>query len=191
MIDDPTDRLDGKARAVSPVIGVILMVAITVVLAAVTGAFVVDLGDEVDGTGPTARLSVEDADETIDSNRSQFVVVEHAGGDDIDASDLKITVRYESNNTLVGTWDDGSWDAKGQDNFDIDGASGYDNGIDYNGGTLSTDDTLTTGDALTWYLDDDPGSSTSPGIEADVKYEIAFVDTGTNNVISEVVVRVE
>ncbi|MFC4541070.1 type IV pilin N-terminal domain-containing protein [Halosolutus amylolyticus] len=39
---------DEDERAVSPVIGVILMVAITVILAAVIAAFVLDLGDSVD-----------------------------------------------------------------------------------------------------------------------------------------------
>lgn len=44
------DKLVGgeDERAVSPVIGVILMVAITVILAAVIAAFVLDLGDSVD-----------------------------------------------------------------------------------------------------------------------------------------------
>jgi flagellin-like protein len=37
----------GDSRAVSPVIGVILMVAITVILAAVIGTFVLGLGDSV------------------------------------------------------------------------------------------------------------------------------------------------
>ena len=36
------------SRAVSPVIGVILMVAITVILAAVIGTFVLGLGDSVE-----------------------------------------------------------------------------------------------------------------------------------------------
>lgn len=36
--------VNGANRAVSPVVGVILMVAITVILAAVIGAFVLDLG---------------------------------------------------------------------------------------------------------------------------------------------------
>ncbi|PSP81540.1 type IV pilin [Halobacteriales archaeon QS_1_68_20] len=43
-------------RAVSPVIGVILMVAITVILAAVIGTFVLDLGDSVD-QNPQAAVS--------------------------------------------------------------------------------------------------------------------------------------
>jgi len=44
--------------AVSPVIGVILMVAITVILAAVIGTFVLGLGENVDGT-TSAGVSVE------------------------------------------------------------------------------------------------------------------------------------
>ena len=44
--------------AVSPVIGVILMVAITVILAAVIGTFVLGLGDNVQET-PTAGVSVD------------------------------------------------------------------------------------------------------------------------------------
>ena len=46
-------------KAVSPVIGVILMVAITVILAAVIGTFVLGLGDQVQET-PTAGIDVEE-----------------------------------------------------------------------------------------------------------------------------------
>jgi len=53
-------------RAVSPVIGVILMVAITVILAAVIAAFVLDLGDSV---GEEAQAGVNlDVDETENGN---------------------------------------------------------------------------------------------------------------------------
>ncbi|WP_336135966.1 type IV pilin N-terminal domain-containing protein [Natronomonas amylolytica] len=45
--------------AVSPVIGVILMVAITVILAAVIGTFVLGLGDQVQETAPTAQFSFD------------------------------------------------------------------------------------------------------------------------------------
>lgn len=48
-------------RAVSPVIGVILMVAITVILAAVIAAFVLDLGGSV-GEEPQAGVNVESTD---------------------------------------------------------------------------------------------------------------------------------
>jgi len=42
-----TKLFTGDERAVSPVIGVILMVAITVILAAVIGTFVLGLGDNI------------------------------------------------------------------------------------------------------------------------------------------------
>ena len=45
-------------RAVSPVIGVILMVAITVILAAVIGTFVLGLGDQIGGSA-TAGVTVD------------------------------------------------------------------------------------------------------------------------------------
>ena len=52
-------------RAVSPVIGVILMVAITVILAAVIAAFVLDLGGSV-GEEAQAGVSIE-VDESAES----------------------------------------------------------------------------------------------------------------------------
>ncbi|QCW02838.1 type IV pilin [Natrinema pallidum] len=55
-------------RAVSPVIGVILMVAITVILAAVIAAFVLDLGGSV-GQEAQAGVSME-----VDNSNSQVQV---------------------------------------------------------------------------------------------------------------------
>ena len=71
-------------RAVSPVIGVILMVAITVILAAVIGTFVLGLGDSLGDSQPTAQLS---ADAT-----SGDLTIEHGGGDTIPANELRIQV---------------------------------------------------------------------------------------------------
>ena len=72
-------------RAVSPVIGVILMVAITVILAAVIGAFVLGLGGETQET-PQASLSFE-------LNESgENVTIEHRGGDTLDLNDVNATI---------------------------------------------------------------------------------------------------
>ncbi|ELY81345.1 type IV pilin [Natrinema gari] len=54
-------------RAVSPVIGVILMVAITVILAAVIAAFVLDLGGSV-GQEAQAGVSIEVDEEADEVN---------------------------------------------------------------------------------------------------------------------------
>ncbi len=68
--------------AVSPVIGVILMVAITVILAAVIATFVLGLGDQVSNTAPQASFSTD-----YDSDKGE-VTVTHDGGDSIKASNL-------------------------------------------------------------------------------------------------------
>jgi flagellin-like protein len=74
---------DDSERAVSPVIGVILMVAITVILAAVIGTFVLGLGDQVQQTSPNAQWNWE-----VDSGALN---VTHEGGDSVEATTLEAT----------------------------------------------------------------------------------------------------
>ena len=81
-------------RAVSPVIGVILMVAITVILAAVIGTFVLGLGDQLGGSA-TAGVTV-DGDNTTDVT----VTLTNTGT----AESVKIV---DSNGTALNTSDDG------------------------------------------------------------------------------------
>jgi len=69
-------------RGVSPVIGVILMVAITVILAAVIGTFVLGLGDSLE-QAPQAQLDAE-----YDGTN---IVLNHNGGDSLSAGDLTVT----------------------------------------------------------------------------------------------------
>ena len=82
----PTNPFKSENRAVSPVIGVILMVAITVILAAVIGTFVLGLGDSLGDNQPTAQLSV-DVDESADT-----ITVEHNGGDGIESNSMRVVV---------------------------------------------------------------------------------------------------
>ncbi|WP_277543502.1 type IV pilin N-terminal domain-containing protein [Haloarcula laminariae] len=84
--------------AVSPVIGVILMVAITVILAAVIASFVLGLGDAAGDKAPQASVSYNanpsggNGFESGTFDTSDSVVVSHDGGDTIDASNLQVTV---------------------------------------------------------------------------------------------------
>jgi flagellin-like protein len=82
-------------RAVSPIIGVVLMVAITVILAAVIGTFVLDLGQSAGETAPQASLSVS-ADTGTDK-----LSLEHTGGDGIEQSQTRVIVTNESNSKSV------------------------------------------------------------------------------------------
>jgi flagellin-like protein len=77
-------QLFTEDRAVSPVIGVILMVAITVILAAVIGTFVLGLGDQVSESAPQAQF-------TFDYDGDDQINITHDGGDAIEADDLNIT----------------------------------------------------------------------------------------------------
>ena len=72
--------------AVSPVIGVILMVAITVILAAVIGAFVLGIGGSQAKT-PQASFQFG-YDDSVSPNN---VTVTHQGGDAIDITNVRLS----------------------------------------------------------------------------------------------------
>jgi flagellin-like protein len=79
--------------AVSPVIGVILMVAITVILAAVIGSFVLNLGGSLQQSAPQANFD-------FDYNESGTnVTITHTSGDTIDPA--RLSVNSTSNNYPV------------------------------------------------------------------------------------------
>ena len=78
------ELFDSDDRGVSPVIGVILMVAITVILAAVIGAFVLELGSSVATEQPQASFDFE-------FNGSN-VTVTHQGGSEIDNSSISVVL---------------------------------------------------------------------------------------------------
>ena len=76
-------------RGVSPVIGVVLMVAVVVILAAVIGAFVLGLGGDQQAT-PQASFSYDDGAITME------------GGDTIDGANLYIAVDGSRQDSAVG-----------------------------------------------------------------------------------------
>ena len=84
----------GSEDAVSPVIGVILMVAITVILAAVIAAFVFGMAGNVSKTRSVAVTA---------QKQGQNIVVTNNGGPDIqDLSAYNVSVAY--NNGSTGTF---------------------------------------------------------------------------------------
>ena len=92
-------------RAVSPVIGVILMVAITVILAAVIGTFVLGLGDSLGDNQPTAQLSVDITDVGETNSDEATLILEHNGGDTIESGVLRIQIT-DSGGERVSTSDE-------------------------------------------------------------------------------------
>ena len=109
--NDITERFDGYDRAVSPVIGVILMVAITVILAAVIGTFVLDLGQSAGNSAPSASLTVET--DTADD----WVNVSHQGGDALNSGDTQVVISTDSYTA--------TYDASGSDTFSVGDEEGF------------------------------------------------------------------
>jgi len=101
----PSNQSNTEDRAVSPVIGVILMVAITVILAAVIGTFVLGLGDQIGDTAPQASFDIDSAG---DNAAGETVVnITKTGGQDIPTGDLVLSIdgaRYD-NATISGNGD--------------------------------------------------------------------------------------
>lgn len=98
--------LTDDERAVSPVIGVILMVAITVILAAVIGSFVLNIGGQQEAA-PQAQLTLEE--NISDSQYGQFDL-RHSGGDRIQYEDIDIVVSGSSNDGTFTYSDTGTID---------------------------------------------------------------------------------
>jgi len=85
---------------VSPVIGVILMVAITVILAAVIGAFVFGMGGNVAKTYTVGVTAAQTGEDTVD--------VTFQGGQDASAvlsMNVSIGSAYFNSETTEGTYD--------------------------------------------------------------------------------------
>lgn len=90
------DRTD---RAVSPVIGVVLMVAVTIILAAVIGTFVMGLTPDTERTA-TATIDV------VGDVGTNNVTLAHNGGDKVELDDVTVLVdgsETDGNATLSGT----------------------------------------------------------------------------------------
>lgn len=115
----PSNLFNKDDRGVSPVIGVILMVAITVILAAVIGTFVLGLGDSLNDTAPQASFTVDSAD-------SSNINITKTGGESIEASDLTVSI----NGTREGQFSEGSW------------LTGESRGMPVNNATVNNEETV-------------------------------------------------
>jgi flagellin-like protein len=110
-------KLFDDDRAVSPVIGVILMVAITVILAAVIGTFVLGLGDQVQNDTPRASFGFDVG--SANASGAYNVTITHESGDTISGSDLNVTV-----NGSTSEWDSSGGDVNAGSTFDVHSKQG-------------------------------------------------------------------
>ncbi|WP_256394230.1 type IV pilin [Natronoarchaeum rubrum] len=123
--------------AVSPVIGVILMVAITVILAAVIGAFVLDIGGSQDAAPQASWDYSYDEGSTAgygdgsSSNGDDSVTISHSGGDDISNSVLTFEIDGNSPSSSDIGWSSSApstWSAGTSATINEANAGGIDSG---------------------------------------------------------------
>ncbi len=88
--------LKGK-KGVSPVIGVILMVAITVILAAVIASFVFGMGSKVK-SAPNIQFLLQDDPHSVNGAGPLFDALA-TGSDVVQCGELRITIKDLSTNT--------------------------------------------------------------------------------------------
>jgi len=130
-------KLLDQDDAVSPVIGVILMVAITVILAAVIATFVLGLGDNLSNTAPQASFGFDYSDSGSDT-----LDITHEGGDTIPSGELSAAVSGASgSNSPNGAYEnlfDGysRVSAGATDTIDDDAIDGGSGSLDLNSATV-------------------------------------------------------
>jgi len=170
---------DADERGVSPVIGVILMVAITVILAAVIGTFVLGLGDQVSQTAPQATIGVDGSssgqlsplpDASSTDQTEPVFTINHNGGDDIEATETAYLLEYGGNSTDISAQNltDGSSTPIWQTGFD--------------GGAAPS--TLSTANSETVYVTNQSDVADNP-VSVDGTYTLTLVDDGSGQIIAE------
>jgi flagellin-like protein len=113
--------------AVSPVIGVILMVAITVILAAVIGTFVLGLGDQVQDSAPNANFEFSFDGDFASPTDSGEVTITHDGGENVDTSTLGVTAGSEGpKESFSGDWSGDTISTGDANSFGENGVSSAD-----------------------------------------------------------------
>ena len=178
-------------RSVSPVISVILMVAIVVILAAVLSAFVLDstesLDDPAPNVGDTTGEFVPGADE-------QVVRVTHVAGDDVPVEEIEIIVRASGPGDdlplearLVDLPSDGF--GTKIDDANIEGDDFLDQGTDTDDQIIVVEDSniWEAGDTIQFVIAVDADfrdPPVDPDNEADT-LEVVIVHTPSNSILSE------
>lgn len=144
--------------AVSPVIGVILMVAITVILAAVIASFVLGLGDETDDVSPNIKF-----DASWDQEANTTTLTIDTADANADATDVYI--RGGAVEESDYTWDDAGAEISAGESVTLEFDS--DVGGFVEDGTAGTNDdwTAVEGDEIVIVFETDDTSDTLETIE--------------------------
>ncbi len=188
-------KMKRDEKAVSPVIGVILMVAITVILAAVIASFVFGLGSKAPKTAPQAQVSLADAAGSPGNspgNTYKLFTISNNGGDSIICANTKIYI-YDAANTsnyAVLSWNSstnkfwaGSGDIHGWTNIANFTSDSISSGTFNPGDIIAIFEGLKTSSSATSY--------TSGYIKSGTTLTVKLFDTNSNQFIFQGQVTVQ
>ena len=110
-------RTENKENAVSPVVGVMLMLVVTIIIAAVVAMFATGVATDV-STAPNAVLDVHiysdkamlmsAGNASVCPTHAPDLVIRHLGGDDLNTGNLSLTFSWKNNGKSYRTVYDGS-----------------------------------------------------------------------------------
>ncbi|WP_321169554.1 type IV pilin N-terminal domain-containing protein [Halolamina sp. CBA1230] len=158
------------------------MVAITVILAAVIGTFVLGLGDSLQ-QAPQAQLDAEDAEgsSSVEGAASTTVLdISHGGGDEIPAEDyeIRITDPISDSQTTI-------WDGSDTPNATVSSSPTADIGLSGDPGSL------TVGSTVTVAITNNGADGTVDEVEFDGEYEVQIVHVPSDSILLDKTVDVE
>ena len=180
-------------RGVSPVIGVILVVAVVVILVTTVSIFVFGFTGVITEPAPNVADTTGEFEPEVGYPDNQLVKITHKGGDSVPVEEIEIIVRASMTHTddreaqLVNLPSDGLWDGS-IDSDDVEGNEDLiDNFRDVENRIIIVEDSNTweAGDTIQFRIptsEADFREGESP--EAD-ELEVIIVHTPSNAIISE------
>jgi flagellin-like protein len=184
--------MKADSRGVTSVIGVILMVAVAVILAAVVATFALGTTEDLSNTGPQAIIEVSDAPDDFDNPSDTpgtgiyqgwegIVDIVHEGGDPLPAKEIEISIRNASSGTLVAKWNGDNWvSGPNHNNAAFKSAR---SGTNANSAQKFNSDPLSSGDRITPVIKD-------PQANEDGKYTVQITHQPTQTLITKQTVEV-
>jgi len=122
------------------------MVAITVILAAVIGTFVIGLGDDLGSTTPSASVDASAGDSLTDLQDNDVIATfTHRSGDSIDKENLRVAGNFVNSTSIERSPETGTFNAGATVDVVVSEATSED---------------ITEGDTVSLVFDDGSRSST-------------------------------
>lgn len=160
-----TDHHIEAERAIAPIVSVMLMVLLTVILAAAVGTFVMDVGEGAVDSPPRASISIR-ADTGNDT-----ITIQHEGGDALHESETTVQLTNESSGEML-TFAAGGGQAVFDTNDELDIHVDSATGAELVGGP--------------WSKRTADGSMT---LASGVQYTVRIVDAPTDRLIAELTIH--